>query len=420
MSTVLRAAALLLALATLAGAQEAVPSGVQVGTGLPVLAGVNLEGKAVKLESYYGAGTVVLSFWSVHCADCIRELDDLRSLRREFPADQVSIVAVNTDSGLPVSRVAEFVRRYEAARGEPLKVAHLLDRDAAVTEALGVRYIPLLVVADRTGRVTSVMTGYSPEDKPRVARALEEGRMALGAWSAGLRGRLRTLLRGGAEGQPVEWGSFRVEEGMALFGLYDGRGWLADAAGRRDRALEAARVELAVDGRLRVALLRSALLSLGVRLPASSPPPFQGRGAQVPESPLAADGAWKRLYDALAFDGLFDVESRAGRWAGDEYLAGLVADVDLGSLRQRLELLDYPLAPTRIRLETVTDYDFKARAVFEAFQRLSYRFQAADGQEVVYYGDAAGLAEELKGLGLPDLRLFVEVLAPDAVRAEIL
>jgi thiol-disulfide isomerase/thioredoxin len=115
------------------------------------LAGVDLEGNPVDLGSYLGEATLVLSFWSIHCSDCIRELDDLRSIRREFPPEDVTVIAVNTDSGLPTGRIAGFMRRYEASRG-PLDVVHLLDREAIILDVLGIRYIPVLVVVDRSGR----------------------------------------------------------------------------------------------------------------------------------------------------------------------------------------------------------------------------------------------------------------------------
>ncbi|MBE0616506.1 MAG: TlpA family protein disulfide reductase, partial [Proteobacteria bacterium] len=243
MVPLVRAALLTLVLSAAGWAQEVVPSGIRTGEPLPALTGVDLEGNPVALSSFLGRGSVVLSFWSVHCTDCIRELDDLRSIRREFPPEEVAVVAVNTDSGLPVERVAGFVRRYESSRG-PLEVAHLLDRNASILTALGIRYIPVLVVLDRAGRVSSVFTGYQTEDRARVAQAMEEGRVALGAWSESLRGRVRTLLRGPAPGGgSVEWGTFRAEAGAPLFGLYDATGWIADAAGRRDRAGEAKRVE---------------------------------------------------------------------------------------------------------------------------------------------------------------------------------
>ncbi len=414
----LLAAALLLAVP--AAAQQITPSQVRTGLPLPAISGVDLEGNPADLTPYLGRGSVVLSFWSIHCTDCIRELDDLRSIRREFPEDQVTVVAVNTDSGLPISRIAGFLRRYEAARG-PLSVVHLLDRDEAIVAGLGVRYIPLLLVTDPGGRVSSVLTGYAPEDRDRVVRAMEEGRVALGAWGEGLRGRLRTVLRGpGPGGRSLEWGSFRVEEGMALFGLYDSRGWLADAAGRRDRGPEAERVVAVVEERLRTALLQEALASVGVRLPRPDRSPYQPQGLEVPEGPLAAGGPWEKLYRDLGFDELYRRDEVASLWVGDTYWAGFVGDVDLGALRERLAGLGFPAGgANRILLETASDFDFKARALVSRLSATSYRLQAVQGNHLVYFGNAEALSRELASLtGLP-FQVFVEVADPTTVRVEV-
>jgi peroxiredoxin len=420
MAALIRGIALALLLATAAAAQEVSPAGIRTGESLPAIAGIDLNRNPVELTQFLGRGSVVLAFWSVHCVDCIRELDDLRSIRREFPPEEVTVVAVNTDSGLPVERIAGFLRRYEAARGG-LEVEHILDRDATILTALGIRFIPVLAVLDRTGRVTSVLTGYQPEDRARVAQAMEEGRIALGAWSEGLRGRVRTLLRGTAPtGGSLEWGSFRVEQGMPLFGLYGASGWLADPAGRRDRQQEASRVEAVVGDRLRVALLAEALASLGVRLPAPSVQPFGRGGVEVPVSPFEADTRWKRLYDALRFDELYRTEARAGSWVGDEFWAGLVGDVDLGRLRERVRALNFPAEPARIRLETVSDFDHKPRALLQRFRDRSFRLQAVQGEHLIYFGDAQTLAAEIAELpGIP-FRVFVEVLDPGTVRVEVL
>ena len=420
MGTAMRAFFVVLLLGSVAAGQELVPTGVEVGTTLPNLAGVDVKDNPYELSSVLGKGTLVLSFWSIHCTDCIRELDDLRAIRKEFPPEEVTLIAVNTDSGIPVTRVANFLQRYEAARAEPLAVVHLLDRNTRILDALGIRYIPLLIVADRTGRVTSIVTGYSPQDRPQLGRAMEQGRLALGAWGEGLRAKLRTLLRAqGAQGREIEWGSFRVEEGMPLFGLYDAKGWLSDVVGRRDRAAEVRRVESAIGGRLRISLLREALTNVGVKLPLPGAPVFQTRGIEVPENLLEADGPWKRLYEAVGFDRLHREQGRSATWVGDEYWAGLLADVDLGSLRERLASLGIPERPAKIRLAAVSDFDFKPRAVFKALQQLTYRLQSQQGEDLLYYGDANRLAEEIRSLNLPDFKVYVEVVAPDAVRLEV-
>ncbi|HSH68509.1 MAG TPA: TlpA disulfide reductase family protein [Deferrisomatales bacterium] len=419
MRAMIRAGCVVLLMAGLAAAQDLAPVGVAAGSRLPPLSGVSLDGSPVDLGPLLGRNTVVLSFWSIHCIDCIRELDDLRAIGREFPPDDVTVVAVNTDSGLPTERIAGFVRRYEASRGA-LGVRHLLDRDAAIVDALGVSYIPVLVVVDRTGTVSSVLTGYTGQDRQRLGQAMEEGRVALGAWSEGLRGRLRTVLRGsGPWGRPVEWGSFRVEDGMPLYGLYDAGGWLADAAGRRDRAVEQARVEAVVADVLKVALLREAMASVGVQLPASDPAGHRVAGLRIPESPFAVPGRWERLYQAVQFDELVRVEQRDATWLGDEYWAGLVGDVDLGRLRNRLLELNFPADPVRVRVVTVSDFDYKPRAVLQSLRRQSYRVQAVQGEHIVYYGSAAQLADEVSALSAKPFKGFVEVGVGDEIRIEV-
>ncbi len=398
--------------------QEGPPGGLRPGDALPELTGVDLEGRPAGLGTLLGTRTLVLSFWSVYCTDCIRELDDLRAVRREFGPDEVAVVAVNTDSGLPVRRIADFVRRYESARG-PANILHLLDRNARILEGLGIRYVPLLVVVDRSGRVSSVLTGYGPEDRFRMVRAVKEGGVALGRWSEGMRGRLVSALRAaGPGGRSVEWGSFRVEAELPLFGLYDNSGWIADAAGRRDREREARRVEQVVADRLKVGLMLEALAAVGVRLP---PPPggaLGPGGLRVPESPLAGDTRWSRLYRMLGFDTLYREEDRQGVWTGDVYRAGLVGDVDLGRLRERLRALGIPGAPQRLRLVAVSDYDFKVRALLAALERVSFRLRQSQGDRLIYYGTAKDLLEEIRALRL-GLAVHAEPEGADGVRVEL-
>jgi len=396
------------------------PVGIRVGGKLPMLSGVDLDANPINLESFSDKKIVVLSFWSVNCTDCIRELDDLKAIRREFPPDDITVVAVNTDSAMSVERIAGFVRRYEATNGA-LDVVHLLDRDNAILENLGILYIPLLVVVDAAGNVSSILSGYSSKDKARISQAMEEGRVALGAWSEGLRGRLLTILRGPKPGGgSVEWGSFRVEEGLPLFGLYDSTGWIADAAGRTDRAVEAARVEAVVDGRLTVALMLEALASVGVKMPSPIVVPSKQSGLEVPESPLDTDTSWKKLYDALRFGEIFKEEEKKSAWVADEYWAGLVGDVDLGALRNRLKEIAFPENPTRIRLDAVSDFDYKLRAILKLLRQKSYRLHSIQGEHLVYYGTAESAADELNSIKNLPFKIHVEVEEPDLIRVEAL
>ncbi len=400
---------------------DEIPSGATEGTKLPILEGIDLSEKPMDLSAIMGKKTVVLSFWSIYCSDCIRELDDLRSIRAEFPIEEVEVVAVNTDSAMPVARIASFVRRYEDARGTPLNVIHLLDRSDKIVDQLGIQYIPLMITVDSAGTVSSVVSGYDhEEDRGRLFQVLEQGRLSVGTWGQRLRGKVRSILRGaGPGGQPVEWGSFRVEEGMSLFGLHDGDEWLLDATMGSNREAETNRVVDVVDQKLKVLLMKNALTSIGVKLPLIQSASFGQKGIVIPEGPFDSENNLGKLYEKIGFSNLYQVEARTGHWFGDEYWGALVGDVDLGHLRAVLKELGFPREPLKIRIITVSDYDYKPRAFLREFKKRSYRVHNFDNSTVEYYGTVDMLVEELQKITLDRVGVFVEKEeAADTVRVE--
>ncbi len=396
--------------AAVALAQEDLPTNVQVGSPLPDVMGVDLIGDVTDLNAVIGEKTVVFAFWSIYCSDCIRELDDLRSIRAEFPIEEVEVVAVNTDSAFPVSRIVNFLRRYEGVRGQALNVKHILDRDNKIVEQLGIRYIPLMVTVDSTGNVSSILSGYNHrEDRSRLYQAMEQGRVALGAWSEGPKAKLRALLRGaGPDGLPLEWGSFHVEEGMALFGWYDTAGWSLDVTGKARRVSEVQRVETIVGDRLKIKLMNTALSSVGIRLPREGLTPYQIKGITIPESPMVSENRWFRLYQALSFSELYKTDQETALWVDDEYWAGLVGDVDLGRLRVQLKDMGFPYEPNYIKLATVSDYEFKPRLILKALKQYSYRVHSFQGDTILYFGTLEQLVDELERVRLPGMEFYVD------------
>jgi len=408
--------------AGLAAAQDDLPTGVAIDSPLPKVGGVNLSGESVTLDDVMGKKTLVLSFWSIYCSDCVMELDDLRSIRAEFPVDEVEVVAVNTDSSLPLSRITSFLRRYEGVRGAKLNVRHILDRDSSLLETLGVRYIPLMITVSKAGLVTSVVSGYNhEEDQGRLHRALQEGSVALGVWNSSLRGRLRSILRSsGPSGESVEWGTFRVEEEMDLFGVYGPDGWEASLTNSSDRDVEMGKVEETVSGRLRIALMRNAMASIGIRLPRDYQNPFQQHGVHLPACPLKDEGrALSKLYYELDFDTIFETLEESAMWIGDTYHAGKVCDVDLGLLRDRITEIDFNPAISEISVITASDYDFKPRAVLSELVKSSYRIRSVKENILVYFGDATMLVDEIDDLSIKGLNIYAEKLDDKTVRVEV-
>ncbi|PLX41489.1 MAG: hypothetical protein C0608_05590 [Deltaproteobacteria bacterium] len=409
--------------AGLAAAQDDLPTGVAIDSPLPKVSGVDLTGERVNLDDVMGKKTLVLSFWSIYCSDCVMELDDLRSIRAEFPVDEVEVVAVNTDSSLPLSRITSFLRRYEGVRGAQLNVRHILDRDSSLLENLGVRYIPLMITVSKAGLVTSVVSGYNhDEDQGRLHRALQEGSVALGVWNSSLRGRLRSILRSsGPSGESVEWGTFRVEEEMDLFGVYGPNGWESTFTSSSDRVQEMGKVEETVSGRLRIALMRNALASIGIRLPRDYQNPFQQHGVHPPSCPLKGDEerGLSKLYYELDFDTIFETLEESALWIDDTYHAGKVCDVDLGLLRDRTAGINFSGEVSEISVITASDYDFKPRAVLSELVKTSYRIKGIKENTLIYFGDSTTLVDEIEELSVKGLNIYTEKLDDKTVRVEV-
>lgn len=401
---------------------EDAPSGITIGGRLPVLKGTDLSERPADLSRSVGVKTMVISFWSIYCSDCVRELDDLRSMRGEFPVEEVEIVAVNTDGGIPVGRIASFLKRYEGARGAPLSVTHLLDRDGSIVRDLGITQIPLLLTVDSAGVVTNVVGGYDSNlDRPRLLQAIQQGALSVGGWSGSMKGKLRTLLRDtGPGGKPLEVASYRIEESQGLFGWRDSAGWVADAAGRTDPEAERKRVERLVAERIKLSLLRSALTTVGVQTPEPLRNVVDRSGITIPESPFETDNRWSRLYKALGFDETWKADSRSSLWIDDEYHSGLVANVDLDKLKDKLDRIGFPTQPKRLKLVPISDYDFKTRAVIHALRDKSWRFYTIVDDTVSWHGSAEDLAMEINALKIPGLTIFAEAAEEGgAVRLEV-
>lgn len=414
--TLLRPLALVLLCAALFAPLSAraadVPRGIAIGSALPHVVGVDLSEQSVDVNRFLGAKTLVISFWSIYCSDCVRELDDLRAMRSEFSSEDVEIIAVNTDSAIPVARIASFVRRYEGARGASLGVVHMLDRDNSIVKAFGVTQIPLLITVDRSGMVTNVVGGYDPTlDRPRLLQALQQGAVTLGNWSGQIKSKLRTLLREtGPGGKPYEAASYRVEEAQALFGWRNAAGWIVpDPSDKNARDEEKKRIEKVVADRLKLNLMRSALATVGIQTPEPLKSVYDRNGISLPESPFVAETRWTRLYRTLAFDEMFITEARSALWVGEEYNAGLVANVDLDKLKTKLEYLSFTAPPVKLKLVLLSDYDFKSRAVLQKLKDLSWRFYTLVDETLTWHGTADDLVNELGEIKIPGLTIYAEI-----------
>jgi thiol-disulfide isomerase/thioredoxin len=148
-----------LALAAAAGA-------IQQGDRAPAVQGKRLDGQGqLSLESLRGK-VVYLDFWASWCKPCAISLPALDELRKEFPADDFAVIAVNVDRDPEVART--FLSR------RPVGYPSLADPEGQLPVRFGVETMPTSFLIDRNGVIRRVHRGFRKSDVPELRTAIQE------------------------------------------------------------------------------------------------------------------------------------------------------------------------------------------------------------------------------------------------------
>ncbi len=115
---------------------------------LPVVYG-GLPESRVRLSDLRGKA-VVLDFWASWCGVCRAQAPILDGVARQFQAENVVVIGINTGDRL--DQAVAF------ARGRGLSYASVLD-DGSVAAAYRANALPTLVVVSRTGKIAEVRQG---------------------------------------------------------------------------------------------------------------------------------------------------------------------------------------------------------------------------------------------------------------------
>jgi thiol-disulfide isomerase/thioredoxin len=110
---------------------------------------------SISLSSYRGK-VVYLDFWASWCAPCQAALPALEELRKEFPADQFQVIAVNvdTDPEKALRLLAKHKIGYPSAA----------DPEGRLPESFGLKTMPTSYLIDRNGVVRMVHPGFRSSD----------------------------------------------------------------------------------------------------------------------------------------------------------------------------------------------------------------------------------------------------------------
>jgi cytochrome c biogenesis protein CcmG, thiol:disulfide interchange protein DsbE len=111
-------------------------------------------------------GPVVINLWATWCAPCRRELPDFEQVHQEI-GNEVRFIGVNlgdraTDAARFINEVGVTFTQY-------------LDEDGTLNERLGTATLPVTVITDDLGRISTIHSGPMDAKDLRLAIAAARG-----------------------------------------------------------------------------------------------------------------------------------------------------------------------------------------------------------------------------------------------------
>lgn len=125
---------------------------LDVGQSVPAYAALTLAGDTIHVGGTAAEAPTVLNVWATWCTSCQEEMAALDSLRRQYAAKGVRVIAVSVDNG-----GADRVRRFAETNHLGMTVA--LDPGAAINQSYQVVGVPTTFIVGRDGKLVWRHTG---------------------------------------------------------------------------------------------------------------------------------------------------------------------------------------------------------------------------------------------------------------------
>jgi len=129
---------------------------LEEGARAPSFSAPRLDGPGTISLSNYRGKVVLVDFWASWCAPCLVSLPLYEELRKELPAGEFEVLAVNLDK--EPGKALRFLK--ERGVGFP----SVADPKGRIPETFGLETMPTSYLIDRNGRVRHVHTGFRRGD----------------------------------------------------------------------------------------------------------------------------------------------------------------------------------------------------------------------------------------------------------------
>lgn len=139
---------------------------VEVGDQAPTFRLPALEGDGEVALADHRGKVVYLDFWASWCPPCLESLPQLEALRRELPAKDFQILAINLDKD-PRKALAFLARR-------PVGYPSGSDPEGLWPERFDIPTMPTAYLIDRSGVVRYVHEGFHEGDLDQLRARIRE------------------------------------------------------------------------------------------------------------------------------------------------------------------------------------------------------------------------------------------------------
>ncbi len=138
---------------------------LDVGAAVPGYAAVTLAGDSVRVGG--NESPTVLNVWATWCTSCQEEMAALDSLRTQYAAKGLRVVAVSVDNG-----DIQKVRRFAESNHLGMTVAH--DPASTINNSYEVVGVPTTFIIGRDGKLLWRHTGNVTEVMPEARSTIEK------------------------------------------------------------------------------------------------------------------------------------------------------------------------------------------------------------------------------------------------------
>lgn len=123
-----------------------------------------IDGKSISLAGLKGK-YVLLDFWATWCAPCMREVPFIKTVRKKYAQDKLTIIGISQDRNL--AKLKQVIKQ------QGMNWVHYYDGETEISRLYGINEFPTLILLDDQGKII-YKSGHIKNDRIEIPKLLED------------------------------------------------------------------------------------------------------------------------------------------------------------------------------------------------------------------------------------------------------